>query len=521
MESPTAIFRAARVAAVAVSVLILTLPVLAQRQARCDLQETGLPELEKAERLCQAVMPDSRARCGDFLSDLAAIENPSLDQALALAFGQVAAARVGAVEGAIAEADMSGRAVLKPFVNAAPDDPMLLSTYASFHSHDVDTYTELLRRVLTLDPTCRPAAFWLAVYAGDEDHNRQGLEYLTHGYEHSEGMWKLLFAFMKYQFLHFSPAEAEAFRAQVAADVGSRHILAEGDEAPELYSALMRQIQALDRVSRLRFELGEFRGDDEHNGRSDEHLTVEYEHSEGTWELLVAFWNYESLRHSDQPADAEAFRAQVAADLASRHLPLDMENRAESLNLLCNGHALKLRLEVRCHAAIEELVARDRLADVPLGADLLEAIDSLNSAAEDGDFGDDGGSYHERLRELLEAEPEQHRSAEFYVVYSRVLRPTAGVEAEAEALRHALDLDPRSGEIGLYLAGAGKRAGWPTRQINDLYHHVIANADDRSFKEGMPADHYAARATRLMNELEGVEGEGNPRTGEVEEKAKP
>lgn len=501
--------RAVRVAAAAVSAVILTLPALAQ--PRCDLPETGLPELEKAERFCQAVMPDSRTQCGDFLSDLAAIENPSLDQALALAFGQVAAARVGAVKGAITKADISGRAVLKPFVNAEPDDPMLLNVYASFHSDDVDTHAELLRRVLTLDPACSSAAFELASYALEEDDDRQAAEYLTLGYEHSLGMWKLLLAFMKYQSLHFTPAEAAAFRAQVAADVGSRHMLADGDEAPELYWALVRQVLALDRVSLLRLGLGEFRGDDEHNGRADWHLTVEYEHSEGTWELLVAFWNYESLRQSGQPEEAEAFRAEVAADLASRPMPLDVENRAGSLNLLCNGNMLKLRLEVRCNAAVEELVARDRLADVPLGADLLEAIDSLSGVAEHGDFGDAGARYHERLWQLLEAEPEQYRSAEFYVVYSRVLRPTAGVEAEAEALRRALDLDPRSGEIGLYLAGAGKRAGWPAQKINDVYRHVIANADDRSFSEGMPVDHYMARATQLLNELE---GEGSPQTDE-------
>ena len=182
-------------------------------------------------------------------------------------------------------------------------------------------------------------------------------------------------------------------------------------------------------------------------------------------------------------------------------MPLDAENRAESLKVLCNGNALKLRMEARCRASVQELAARDRLENVPLGADVLEAIDSLNGVAENGDFGDEGTRHHERLRQLLEAEPEERRSAEFYVVYSRVLRPTAGVEAEADALRRALDLDPRSGEIGLYLTGALKRLGRPTQEIEAVYRHVIANADDRSVKDMLPMDHYAARATEFLAEL--------------------
>ena len=484
---------------------------------RCDLPDTGLPDLQQTERLCQGITPDSRIQCRTLLNDLSAIENPSLGQALALAFGQVAAARLEQIDSEITKASKAGRAVLKPFLDAAPDDPMLLRAYASLHSDDVDLYAELLRRVLALDPACSSAAFWLSVItlgASDEHPSGKVAEYLTHGYEHSEGMWKLLFAFMKYQqFLDLSSAEAEAFRAQVAADVGSRHMLWVGDEAPELYWALMRQVTALDRISRLWFGLEEIPDDDEHNRQAEDHLTFEYKHSEGTWELLVAFWKYESLRRLDQSEEAEAFRAQVAADWALRQLPLDVENRAKSLSLLCNGNALKLRLEARCAAAVRELVASDRLAVVPLGADLLGAIDSLNSAAEDGTFGDDGARCHQRLRQMLEAEAEQHRSAEFYVVYSRVLRPTAGVEAEAEALHRALDLDPRSGEIGLYLAGAHKRGGWPAQKIGGIYRHVIANADDRSFDQGMPADHYAARATQLLYELESEGNPGDPTVG--------
>ena len=576
-KSPSRIFPAA----VAVSATIL-IPVLAQAKPQCDLPESGLPELEKAERLCQAVMPDSRSRCKGFLSELAAIEEPSLDQALALAFGQVMAARIdGELRppfGQPAETHcldcgtcqrirlghsrpdwplFSGLEVLKPFVDAAPDDPMLLKTYASFYlglggarvrGEDLlggDEYMELLRRVLALDPACSSAAYRLAQNArsyldigradDEEDINR----YLTHGYEHSEGMWKLLFAYEKYLSLDKNAPEADAFHAQVAADVGSRHMLVDDDPAWRLEIPSWHQALLLDRTANL--HLGQWAAsepDEEQNGPAeDQYLTLGYEHSPGTWELLVVLSNYESLREDD-PEEAEAYRAQMAAEFESRPMPLDAGNRAQSLKVLCDGSALKLRMEARCEAAVQEVVASDRRANVPLGADVLEAIDSLNGAAERGDFGDEGARHHEYLWQLLEAEPERHRSAEFYVVYSRTLRPTAGVEAEADALRRALDLDPRSGEIGLYLTGALKRVGrtaqelieaeadaWrryseldpgdhegarpslaealknperPKQEIQGVYRHVIANADDRSAKDLLPMDHYTARATQLL-----------------------
>ena len=520
-KSPSRNFPAA--AAVSAAILIT---VFVQAKPRCELPETGLPELEKAERLCQAARPDSRSsRCRDFLSELAAVEEPSLDQALALAFGPVMDVPLWDLEEDFEGAILAGREVLKPFVDAAPDDPMLLKTYAAFfegahHRFEIlvgggggddvefEMYADLLRRVLALDPACGSAAHLLAGIAAEADDDGDFNRYMTHGYEHSEGMWKLLFAFEKYMSLD-SGTEADAFRAQVAADVGSRHMLVEADSdaAFDLEKAFMHQLPVLDRT--LGFLIGLVWAEvphDEHNGPAEEeYLTAGYEHSPGTWELLVVLSTYESLR-DDQPGEAEAYRAQIAAEFESRTMPLDAANRAESLNLLCNGSALKLRMEARCESAVQEVVASDRLANAPLGADVLKAIDSLNGAAERGDFGDDGGRRHEHLRQLLEAEPEDHRSAGFYVVYSRVLRPTAGVEAEADALRRALDLDPYSGEIGLYLNGALKRLGQPTQEIEAVYHHVVANADERSAKDGL--GHYAAKATRLLEEL--------PSQGEVE-----
>lgn len=506
--------RIVRAAAVAVSTVVLTLPVLAQLKPRCELPETGLPELEKAERLCQAIMPDSRDRCNDFLSELATIEQPSLDQAFALAFGPAMLGmapqmgEVKALQGGVADhvsefggPFLAGREVLKPFVDAAPDDPMLLKTFAFFHFMDDDgKYSDLLRRVLALDPTCGSAALELVVLALDADDEEDANRYLTHGYEHSKGMWKLVFANWKHWLLDDAGApEADAFRTQVAADVGSRHILVEGYDAELL---LARQRIVLDRV--FGFTFGQWVAewpDTEHNGQAEkEHPPAGYQLSLGTWELLVIFEKYKSLR-DDLPEEAEAYRAQIASEFKSRPMPLDAENRAESLDVLCNGNALKLRMEARCQAAVQELAARDRRENVPLGADVIEAIDSLSGVAENGDFGEEGARYQERLRQLLEAEPKERRSAEFYVVYSRVLRPTAGIEAEADALRRALDLDPRSGEIGLYLTGALKRLGRPRQEIEGVYRHVIANADDRSVKDMLPADHYAARATEFLAKL--------------------
>lgn len=498
--------RASR-APIAVAVVVLVaLPSLAQPKPRCQLSEAGLPEFKEAHRLCQATT-DSRIRCSHFLNELVSAEELSFDQALALAFGRATAARLDGVDSEIAEANLAGRQLLKPFVDAAPDDPMLLRAYAIFHLDEIDLYAELLGRVLALEPTCSAAAFWLAIMGAsdDEAHNRQAAAYLNHGYEHSSGMWKLLFAFLKYQFLSHSAPEAEAFRTQVAADAGSLHVLADGDLAPELYWALLRQVEMLDPIFSP-LVLGPwpvgFGNDDESNRPTD--LTVDYQHSPGTWELLVAFWKYRLLQR-DQPEQAEAYRAQVAADMESRHMPLDVENRGESLKVLCNGSALKLRLQARCVDAVEKLAAGDRLANVPLGADVLQAIVSLNAAAEEGDLGDDGAMRRRHWRQLLEAEPARYRSAQFYVVYSQVLRRTTGVEAEVEALRRALDLDPRSGEIGLYLTGALKRAGRPAREIKDVYRHVMANADGRTVKERKPADYYAARAVQLMRELDSEE----------------
>lgn len=360
--------------------------------------------------LCMAEMPNSRSQCQDYLDELASIENRSHEQTLALAFGRAFASQVGDDVDAVAQAELAGRELLRPLVDAAPKDAMLLYAYSSFHHDHEEHYRTLLRRVLILDPACARAAFWLSDSLGrseDDATREESMRYLQLGYHHAEGARKLLFARLKYDALE-----------------------------------------------------------------------------------------------DDQPQEVEAFRERIAADVASWDLPLDDENRARSLDVLCNGNGLLLRLDASCERAIRELAGRDRLANARLGDDVLAAVDSLSASAEDGELGDDGAKHHQTLLQLLEAEPEHLRTAWFYVVYSRVLRPVVGHDAEADALHRALALDPRSGEIGLYLSGAMENAGRPAHAIAEVYRHVIANADGRAVERGRPADYYVEAAAKYLRELE-------------------
>lgn len=380
----------------------------------CTMPEPDL--YKKMVRLCERGTPTfSAVRCHEFLAELAAVETPSLDQAIALAFGRVTTAQLeGNYAAAVADADVIGRRLLKPFVDKTPNDPMLVYAYSRFFIDDWEEHWVLLRRVLTLDPTCSAAAFWLdkSLSRSEEESRRnERLEHLTRAYEHSEGIWKLLFARKKHEWFK-----------------------------------------------------------------------------------------------SRNPKQAEEFLRQVAVDMALRELPLDAENRASSLEVLCNRNGLLLRLDAPCANAVGSLAARDQLAHAPLGGDVLAAIKSLSASAEGGELGDHGAKYQQMLLDLLGTEPERLRSAEFYVVYSRVLRTTSR-DAEVDALRDALALDPHSGEIGLYLTSALKRAGRPSDAIAEVYRHVIANSDGRAIEDGMPANYYVERATKYLRELE-ADGNG-------------
>lgn len=286
-------------------VLAVLLPfgAMAQSEAPCESPKTDL--YEETAQLCDGGMPGaSRSQCHDRLAELAAIEDPSLDEVLALAYGRSFAAEFKLpsepfaspkdYHAAQAAAHLAGRELLKPFVERAPDDPMVVHAYAYFHMLEDEEYAALLRRTLTLDPTCSSAAYflWRSVGASDDEAvGEESDQYLAHGYEHSEGTWKLLFAREKY-----------------------------------------------DRLA------------------------------------------YRSV------AEAEAFRDQVEADMASREFPLDPENRVRSLEVLCSGNGLRLRLHAPCENAIRELAGRDRLANVPLGDDVLDAMISLSAFADNGEL---------------------------------------------------------------------------------------------------------------------------------------
>ena len=397
---------------------MLSLSAMAQSGPPCEFPETEL--YEKTGRLCMDEMPASRSQCHELLDELAAIEEPSLDQALSLAYGR-AFALPWAEEYDDAEAEMerAGREVLKPFVDAAPNDPMLLYAYSSFHRvSDEARYRELLRKVVAIDPACTWAADWLYESLARDDERTdatiaESMRYLEHGYQHAEGTNKLYFARRKYRALEY-----------------------------------------------------------------------------------------------DRPDEAEAFRARVAADMAAQEWPLDLENRTRSLEFLCHGNGLRVRLDALCWNAIRELADRDRAENAPLGDDVLDAVDSLAHVARYGELGSDSMATLEMLQRLLEAEPDWHRSAEFHLVYSRIVVTTIGYDAEAEALRRALDLAPGSGEIGLSLADALKRAGRPAYAIADAYQHVKDNAEDRSAEGGATAEDYAEKAASHLRELEAEELRG-------------
>ena len=403
---------------------LLSCAAVAQSKSPCELPETG--PYEETGQLCDGGMPGtSRSQCHDRLAELAAIEDPSVDEALALAYGRSFAASFelssdpSAYDAAKAEAQVAGREVLKPFVDAAPNDPMLLYAYASFHHDDQVRYRELLRKAVAIDPTCTWAAYSLyeSLTRGDDEPTEamidESIMYLEHGYEHAEGTEKLSFARKTHRALRYR-----------------------------------------------------------------------------------------------RPDDADTFRERVAADMAALELSLDADNRTRSLELLCHGNGLRVRLEVPCWNAISELARRDRLANAPLADDVLDAVSSLARVARYGELGDESMAYLERLQQLLEAEPDWQRTADFYALYSRIVVTTIGYDAQADALRRALELAPRDGGIGLSLAQALNRAGQPAYIIREVYQHVIDNAEDRTAEGGYSAEDYAETAAEHLRELEAEELQG-------------
>ena len=114
---------------------LLPLAVLADSlKPACMPPETG-PN-GRVTLLCMAEMPESLSQCQDYVDELASIESRTLEQTLALAFGQAFASPFDDDVDAFAKAELAGRELLRPLVEGAPNDAMLLYAYSSFYVGD-------------------------------------------------------------------------------------------------------------------------------------------------------------------------------------------------------------------------------------------------------------------------------------------------------------------------------------------------------------------------------------------------
>ena len=403
----------------------------------CEIEVAGA--YEEAMLLCGDGMPESEPRCQRFLRALAGIDNPTREQRLALALGRSSAASFTALQeedyAMLDQANIATRDELRALADDYPDDPVVLRALAAFED-DEERYEALLRRTLALDPGCTSAAFFLAEWVLESEE--EAGEVRMQGYVHAaDPSWKLHFASLIYQ-----------------------HSLYDGN-----------------------------------------------------------------------PDAARAFRSRVLGDMALASLPFDADDRAASLGLICHGHAFAMGFEALCLNALRLLANRDRRRGVPLGEDVLEAIGRVGIAARQKSFGADDVDHlivvrdrlgedaseaigrvgyavvHDKLlrtdgvvhliavRDLLDAEPEERRTRAYHLAYSNVV----GAEREVAELRKAVELDPGDGQVGLWLAGALKRAG-RFDEAKEAYRHVMANDDGRPH-DGM-SESYGEEAERYLRELE-------------------
>ncbi len=231
--------------------------------------------------------------------------------------------------------------------------------------------------------------------------------------------------------------------------------------------------------------------------------------------LELASSIYRRSLYDGKPEAARAFRSRVLDDMDLASLPFDADDRATSLGLICQGYAFAMGFEALCLNALRLLARRDRRRGVPLGEDVLAAIDSVGGAVYgaaaalasgsadtiDKRFGADGVAHLIAVRDLLDAEPEELRTPAYHVAYSVVVgaqRKVAELRQIAE-LRKAVELDPGDGQVGLWLAGALKRAG-RFYEAKEAYRHVMANDDGRR-RDGM-SESYGKKAERYLRELE-------------------
>lgn len=399
--------------------------------SRNNCGEFGAVETKAAE-VCSSRFGDNLESCRKLIHDLSRVNDPSPDQRAALIRARDQFTRL---ESNPEERDEIRQQILmdrRSLVEDHPGNPMW--TYVLALAEEQNSQKILLfRRVLDLKPTCVEAAYLLSVRYADMGYALSDKElyahlvtaqgYDLHAYEYSTGHAKFVYA--------------------------NRYMY-----------------------------------------RSKEVIEIEIELQTDPGDYLYYYSQY------DDRVDElySAFRERVVNDMNLHSLPLDEDHRADTLDLICDPMVLTLDLEDICFSAIMELADRDAKAGRPLGVDLLRNIGPLAEAILsspatlqlvyrtydiDGDFGE-GANYIVFFRDLLDREPEKHRSSPlFYETYGAVV----GITRRLEMYRKAWELDPNSGRLGMMVGDLLRRLE-RYDEAGDAYYRVITDSDDRRPERG-------------------------------------
>lgn len=250
-----------------------------------------------------------------------------------------------------------------------------------------------------------------------------------------------------------------------------------------------------------------------------------YERATGNNKLYYARGYMEQIEHTYQKpmeayalngemvAEKRAFRSRVIADLALDTLAFDEENRAESLDLLCDGLVLEIGIEGLCLEAMAVLVDHDRRAGRPIGDDVLRAIEmfatkilnhspfSHSGHLIDQGFGA-GARYLMYMRDVLDAEPEDRRGSAYYEAYASM----TSMAHRVGVLRRALELDPANGRIGFNLAESYMELE-RYEEAEEAYRYVIDH-DDRRTRHDSGTSFSAMANERLERVMSLLSGDG-------------
>lgn len=231
--------------------------------------------------------------------------------------------------------------------------------------------------------------------------------------------------------------------------------------------------------------------------KAREYMMYAYQHANGRQKLEYARGYMEYIESSHRKPlqayeaersirdDQDAFRARIIHDMALGDLPFDQANRADSLDLICNGLALEIGIEGFCFQAMTMLAERDRQAGRPLGEDVLRAIELLATRILNNPpfphsglqvhrvFGTDA-RYLMYMRDLLDAEPENRRTPLYYEAYAMM----TSMQHRVGVFRRALELDPGNGRVALNLAESYRELGLYD-EAEKAYRHVIDHDDQR------------------------------------------